>query len=134
MGIESHALDRFEDSEHACFADTGTVHRGHYGFSVAGVLEFMMTLSIEVERAYSQSVLVCRTRWTRFVRPSAGVEMPVRLSNYALQATPTSAEAGRSAVTPAAGIRFAGSTAGYAAVAPAPLGCRYSYGVPELDR
>jgi hypothetical protein len=55
-------------------------------------------------------------------------------SNPALQATPTNAEAGRSAVTPAALIRFAGATSACAAVAPAPLGHRYSYGVPELDR
>jgi hypothetical protein len=54
--------------------------------------------------------------------------------NPALQATPTNAEAGRCAVTPAAGIRSAGSTSAAAAVAPTPLGYRYSYGVPELDR
>jgi hypothetical protein len=132
MGIESHALDRFDDSEHALAADTGTVHLGHYGISVAGVLEFMKTLSIEVERAYSHSGLVCLTRWARFVRPSAGVETTVRLSNQALEATAT--VPGRVAgdvpgsVTPAA----------CAAVAPSlPVGDVYTscrVAVPQLGR
>ena len=54
--------------------------------------------------------------------------------NQALQATPTDASAGRSAVTPAALIRFGGTTAGYEAVAPALARLHAWYGVPELNR
>jgi hypothetical protein len=89
MGIESHALDRFGDSEHACFADTGTRGRGSFGFPVAGVLEFMKTLSIEVERAYCQSVSVHPSRSAELVIPLAGVGTHVRMSNQALEATAT---------------------------------------------
>ena len=134
MGIESHALDRFDAAVHASIADTGTFGRAAFGLSVSGDPEIMKTLSMEVGRACSHSGSVRPARWARFVQPSAEAQMLVRLSNYALEATPTNASAGRFAVTPAAGIRFAGTTAGYAAVAPAPLGYRYGYGVPQLWR
>jgi hypothetical protein len=134
MGIESHALDRVDKSEHALVADTGTFDLAAFGLPVGGDLELMKALSMEVGRAYCHSVSVRPSRSAGFATPSAGVELPVRLSNYALQATPTNAEAGRFAVTPAALIRFAGSTAGYAAVAPALARLHAGYGVPELDR
>jgi hypothetical protein len=58
----------------------------------------------------------------------------LKMANKALEATPTAACAGRCAVTPAAFVRFAGTTSARAAVVPAPLGHRYRYGVPQLCR
>jgi hypothetical protein len=132
MGIETHALDRVSGSEHALAADTGTFDLAAFGLPVSGDLELMKTLSMEVGRAYSHSGSVCLERWARFVGPSAGAEMHVRMSNQALEATAT--VPGRVAgdvpgsVTPAA----------CAAVAPSlPVGDVYTscrVAVPQLGR
>jgi hypothetical protein len=106
MGIESHALDRAGDSEHALVADTGTFDLADFGLPVGGDLELMKTLSMEVGRAYCQSASVHPSRSAELVGPSAGVELPVRMSNQVLEPTatvpvPISGEV-PGAVTPAA--------------------------------